>query len=277
LKPENLQPLGSFKARCGANALAAFSAEDLKAGVATGSAGNFGQGLALAARKRGVALAVHVPESAAEVKLASLRALGATVIRHSFADWWAILASRETGADDGVFVHPVAEADVILGNGTIGLELAEDWPELDTVVVPFGGGGLIAGIALALRAAGKKVRIVACEVDTSIPLTACFRAGEPVVVERGASFIDGMGSTRVLDEMWPLLRDLVSDVVVVPTQSVRGAVRELALRNHLIAEGAGAAPLAAALSDRCGGKNVAVIVSGGNLDSRHLCEILSQG
>lgn len=267
LKAENLQPFGSFKIRCGANAIAELG-ETSGGAVATASAGNFAQGLALAARQRGIHVTVHVPETAAGVKLESVRALGAKIVRHSFADWWQIMSSRDTGMDDGTFVHPVASPAVILGNGTIGIELAADWPEIDTVVVPFGGGGLIAGIALALRAAGRSVRVVACEAETSTPLSAAFANGGPVRVERHPSFIDGIGSHSVLEEMWPLLRDLVDDVVIVSVAEVKAAIQTLALRNRLIVEGAGGAALAAALSPRCGGRNVVAVLSEGNSTRR---------
>lgn len=274
LKCENLQPLGSFKIRSGASAIAML--ESAPAAVATGSAGNFAQGLTLAARRRGLQVTVHAPDTAAYVKVAAMRQLGAQVIRHSFDRWWEILATRDTGADDGTFVHPVAERSVVLGNGSIGLELAEDWPEMDTVVVPFGGGGLVSGIALALRALGRDVRILACEAETSTPLAAAFAAGRPVQVERKPSFVDGIGSGSVLPEMWPLLRELVDDVIVVSIAEIRSAIRLLARHNRVIAEGAGAAALAAALSPKCGGREVAAVVSGGNIDAACLAEILTE-
>ncbi len=275
LKAECLQPLGSFKIRPAASALQALQPELLQRGVATASAGNFAQGLALAARRRGIALTVHVPESAAKVKVNAIRGLGARIVVHSFTDWWSIMSTRVTGADDGVFIHPVCEAGVILGNGTIGLELADDWPELDTVVIPFGGGGLSSGIALALRARSRKVRIVACEVETSTPLAAAFAAGAPVKVERQPSFVDGIGSNGVLEDMWPLIKELIDDVVVVTLAETQAALRELALRHHLIAEGAGAVALAASLSERCKGSHVAAVISGGNIDPAKLCPILT--
>jgi threonine dehydratase len=274
LKCENLQPLGSFKIRSGASAIAMLEGEPRA--VATGSAGNFAQGLTLAARRRGLPVTVHAPDTAAEVKLAAMRALGASVIQHPFERWWEILSTRDTGADDGAFVHPVAERGVVLGNGTIGLELAEDWPEVDTVVVPFGGGGLVSGIALALRALGRNVRIIACEAETSTPLTAALAAGQPVRVERQPSFVDGIGSGSVLEEMWPLLRELVDEVIVVSIADIRAAVRALARQSHLVAEGAGAAALAAALSPKCRGRNVTAVISGGNIDAARLAEILAE-
>ncbi len=274
LKCENLQPLGSFKIRSGACAIAMLEGEPRA--IATGSAGNFAQGLTLAARRRGLPVTVHSTDTAAGVKLAAMRDLGADVIQHPFDRWWQILSTRDTGADDGAFIHPVAERGVVLGNGTIGLELAEDWPDVDTVVVPFGGGGLVSGIALALRTLGLDVRIVACEAETSTPLAAAFAAGHPVPVERTASFVDGIGSGSVLEEMWPLLAELVDDVIVVPIADIRVAVRALAMQSHLVAEGAGATALAAALSPRCGGQNVAAVVSGGNIDAARLAEILAE-
>ena len=275
LKAECLQPFGSFKIRCATNALAMLDPGAMRQGVATASAGNFAQGLALAAQRRGVALTVHVPDTAAAVKLAAISSLGARIVTHSFAQWWQIMSTRDTGAQDGVFIHPVCETAVILGNGSIGLELAEDWPELDTVVIPVGGGGLASGIALALRALERKVRIVACEIETAAPLAAAFAAGAPVRVERQPSFVDGIGSNCVLAEMWPLLRSLIDEVIVVSVRDAEAAVRELAFHQHVVAEGAGATALAAAMSPRCGGSNVAAVISGGNLDSARLCAILA--
>jgi threonine dehydratase len=271
LKCENLQPLGSFKIRSGASAMAALGNVEA---VTTASAGNFAQGLTLAARRRSIPVTVHAPDTAARVKVAAMRKLGASVVEHPFERWWQILSSREAGG--GAFVHPVAERSVILGNGTISLELASDWPALDTVVVPFGGGGLVSGIALALRAAGRKVRVVACEAETSTPLAAAFAAGHPVRVERQPSFVDGIGSNSVLEEMWPLLEGLVDHVIVVSIAGIRAAVRALALQSHIVAEGAGAAALAAALSPSCGGQNVVAVISGGNIDAATLGQILAE-
>jgi len=276
LKAENLQPLGSFKIRAALNVLSGLSDEALANGVATASAGNFAQGLTLAARLRGIHVTVHVPESAAANKRAAITALGGSVVVHSFDDWWRILVGRETGRNDGIFIHPVSEPGVIIGNGTIGLELAEDWAELDTIVVPLGGGGLVTGIASALRAKGHPARIIACEIATAAPLTAARAAGAPVQVDRRPSFVDGIGSTRVLDEMWPLLERLVDDVIVVSVEQAEEAVRALATSNHLVVEGAGAVALAASLSERCRGKNVAAVLSGGNIDPGVFCEIVQR-
>jgi threonine dehydratase len=276
LKAENLQPLGSFKIRAGAYALASVADAARRGGIATASAGNFAQGLALAALRRHMGLTVHVPDTAATIKIDALKKLGAIVVAHPFERWWSIMSTRDTGARDGLFIHPVAEPTVICGNGTIGLELAEDWPQLDTVVVPFGGGGLVSGIALALRALRRQVRVIACEVETSTPLAAAFAAGHPVRVERRSSFVDGIGSHGVLEEMWPLVRRLVDEVIVVSIAEVKAALRALVCRSHVVTEGAGAAALAAALSPRCGGTNVAAVLSGGNVDPAQLSAILAE-
>ena len=274
VKAECLQPYGSFKIRAAANLLAGFINDELAGGVACPSAGNFGQGLAYAASRRGVPLTVHAPANAAAVKLDVMRALGATVIVHPFDVWWTIMSTRETGSDGGRFVHPVCEPRVIVGNGTIGLELAEDWPEFDTVVVPVGGGGLICGIALALRSVGHKARIVACEVETAAPLSAALAAGYPVAIDRRESFVDGIGSSRLLDEMWPLLKELVDDVIVVSVADAERGVRLAAEQAHLVVEGAAGVALAAALSQSCPGNRVVAVLSGGNIDPRQLCRIL---
>lgn len=275
LKLECLQPLGSFKIRGATNAFLAMDKALLENGVATASAGNFAQGLGFAAQHYGVDLTVHVPDSAAQVKLDAIRRLGAKIVTHTFAEWWSIMSTRVTGADDGVFIHPVCEPAVIIGNGTIGLELADDWPEMDTVVIPFGGGGLATGIALALRALSRKVRVVACEIETATPLAAAFGARAPTRVERHPSFVDGIGSNSVLTEMWPLVQELIDDVVVVSLSEARAAVRELALDHHLIVEGAGATALAAAKSLRCRDARVAAVISGGNIDPAALFQILT--
>ena len=276
LKAECLQPYGSFKIRAASNVLAGLSADELRGGVACASAGNFGQGLAYAASRRSVPLTVHAPATAAEVKLQVMRDLGATVVVHPFDEWWTIMCTRDTGRDDGLFVHPVCEPRVIIGNGTIGLELAEDWPEFDTVVVPVGGGGLISGIALALRSIGHQARIIACEIETAAPLSAALRAGHPVTVDRRDSFVDGIGSTRVLDAMWPLLRELVDDVIVVGVGEAEQGVRRAAEQAHLIVEGAAGVALAAALSPSCPGDRVVAVMSGGNIDHQILCRILGE-
>jgi threonine dehydratase len=274
LKLECLQPYGSFKIRGATNAVRAWQERGQAGGqVVSASAGNFGQAIVAAARRAGLPAVVHVPDNAARTKVERLAALGATVREQPFESWWAILQTRHTD-DTGTFFHPVCEREVIAGAATIGLELIEDAPDLEAVFVPIGGGGLATGIAQGVKRLKPSCRIIAVETEASTPLTAARQAGRPVPVERRASFIDGMGGSSVLEEMWPLLQRLIDDVVVVSIADVEAAIRVLASQHHVIAEGAGAAAPAAAM--RFGGPNAAAIVSGGNLDTSELTRILGQ-
>ena len=275
LKLECLQPTGSYKIRGATNAVRArIEAGAPPARIVSASAGNFGQAIVAAAAALGVPATIHVPDKAARVKVDNLRRMGAEVVEHSFEGWWRIMETRETGGE-GTFFHPVAEREVIAGAATIGAEIVEDLPAVDEVLIPIGGGGLASGIAQAVKAArASHCRIVAVETDTATPLQAALAAGHPVTVERTPSFVDGMGSTRVLDEMWPLLSRLIDEVRIVTLAEVEQAIRDLALNHHVIAEGAGAAAYAAARTGG-GGQRVA-IVSGGNLDWTELRRILSE-
>ena len=274
LKAECLQELGSFKIRAGANAIESANEKDLINGVVTASAGNFGQGVAKAAQNRGLPVHVIVPDTAAKVKVNALLNLGAKVTTVSFSDWWKIMMTRSAGVD-GFFIHPVAELEVIIGNGGIGLEIFAQFPNVDVIVVPFGGGGMISGIALAMKALGKKPLIVACEIESSTPLKSAKSKGKPVKVERGKSWIDGIGSTSVLPEMWPLLDELVDSVIVVSHLEAERALRSLSSKAHLVSEGAGAVALAAAMKPQFSGKNVVAVISGGNIDPKTYGEILN--
>jgi threonine dehydratase len=272
LKLEALQPHGSYKIRGATNAIRARRERgEAVDAVVSASAGNFGQAIAAAARDLGLPCVIHAPDNAARVKVARLKALGATVREHPFADWWRIMQTRETG-DAGAFFHPVADRDVVAGAATIGAELAEDVADVRAVFAPIGGGGLICGTAQGVRLTRPGCRVVAVEVETAVPLQAAFAAGGPVTVERRPSFIDGMGSTRILDEMWPLLSRLVDEVVVVSVAEVEAALRRLALEHHVVAEGAGAAAYAAAL--KVGAQGAVALVSGGNLDAVELARIV---
>jgi len=275
LKAENLQPLGSFKIRAGANALASLSG-GTTTGVATASAGNFAQGLALAAARRSIPLTVHAPANAPAVKLEAIRRLGAHVVTHPYEEWWRIMMSRDTGCPDGQFIHPVSEPAVMLGNGTISLELARQWERIDAVFIPVGGGGLLSGIALAFRALGLRPRIVACEVETAAPLSSSRRAGKAVAIQRQPSFVDGIGGGSVLEEMWPLLSKVVDEVVVVTLEEIRAAMRMLMRESHLVCEGAGAASVAAALRSGPRAGNTVAVISGGNIDPAVFAEIINE-
>jgi len=272
LKLECLQPVGSYKIRGATNVLKARMERGGRIErIVTASAGNFGQALAAAARALGIPIVIHVPDHAARVKIAALERLGADVRAHDFAGWWRIMETRDSG-DEGTFFHPVCEREVIAGAATIGAEIVEDLPEVDAVLIPIGGGGLASGIAQAVRLKRPGCRILAVETDTATPLKAALEAGWPVTVPRTPSFVDGIGSTRVLDAMWPLLQRLIDEVVVVSLAEVEEAIRRLAAEHHVVAEGAGAAAVAAAA--KMGIERSVAIVSGGNIDRQELVRIL---
>jgi threonine dehydratase len=274
LKLENLQPLGSFKIRAAFNAVKCADPASLKDGVVGASAGNFGQGLTWAARRLGAEVTIVSPDSAAQTKTDALEALGAKVIRIPFEDWWQVLLARRFEGASGVFFHPVAEQPVVAGNATIGEEIFEDLPDIDTVIVPVGGGGLISGIGSIMRRRKPGARVLAAESEAAQPIAAALAAGHPVRVPHLPSFIDGMGSAIVLDEMWPLIRQTVDGAVLATFDEIAAAIRLLAAKHHVIAEGAGASSLAAALSGRAGGGNIVCVISGGNIDASRLTPIL---
>jgi threonine dehydratase len=246
LKLENLQPIGSFKLRGAGNAMRRLDAAALRDGVCTASAGNMAQGVAWCAREMGVPCRVIVPDQAPAAKTDAVIALGAEVIRVPFAAWWAVMETHDTRGVPGVFIHPVENNDVMAGNGTIALEIVEDLADVDAVVVPFGGGGLISGIGAGMRALKPSCSVIAAEVETAAPLRASLDAGEPRAITRTPSFIDGIGGASVLPAMWPLVRQVVRDSVVVTLEDVAEAIRVLVRRARVVAEGAGAASLAAA-------------------------------
>jgi threonine dehydratase len=275
LKLENLQPIGSFKLRGASNRMALADHAELARGVYTASAGNMAQGVAFCARRRQIPCSVIVPDTAPEAKLAAITRLGAAIHKVPFAEWWDVLVTRRHAGFAGqAFVHPVSDPEVIAGNGTIGLEIAEDLPDVDAVVVPYGGGGLSTGIAAALRALRPGARVYACEPETAAPFAASLAAGEPREVAYTPSFVDGIGSKSVLFEMWPLARSLLAGSCVMPLTAIADAVRLLVERNHVVAEGAGAASVAAALAGRAGTGKIVCVVSGGNIDRAKLIRIL---
>jgi threonine dehydratase len=275
LKLENLQPIGSFKLRGAGNALALAEPGELAAGLWTASAGNMAQAVAWHARERGLPCTVVIPETAPRAKLDAIERLGGEVVPVPFATWWEVFRTRSYPGLKGFFVHPFSDPAVMAGNGAIGLEIAEDLPGVDAVLVPYGGGGLICGIASALRAVAPGCKVFACEVETAAPLAPSLAAGAPVEVEHSPSFVDGIGAPTVFPEMFDLARELVQGSIVVSVEAVAGAVRLLAERNRVVAEGAGAASVAAALSGQAGAGTVACVVSGGNIDSAKLAAILA--
>jgi threonine dehydratase len=275
LKLENLQPLGSFKIRPGVNALKTMDPERLRQGVLTASAGNFGQGLAFAAREIGVPATVVVPEGSAATKAKGLAGLGAKVIRLPFDEWWTVLTTRRFAGEQGVFVHPVAESPVIAGNATIGAEILEDQPDIDAVVVPFGGGGLACGIGSVMRRLKPGVRMIVAESEAAQSAAAALANGRPMRVPHIQSFVDGMGSTTVLEDMWPLIREMVDGAACASFAQIAEAIRLLAGRHHVIAEAAGAASVAVAMAGQAGEGNIVCIISGGNIDPSKLGAILN--
>ena len=274
LKLENLQPIGSFKIRGASNRMALAPRSEMAKGVWTASAGNMAQGVAWNARRLGVACTVVVPEGAPATKLAAIERLGAKVVAVPHDEWFDTFRTRTRAGMEGLFVHAFSDDAVMAGNGTIGLEILEDLPEVDAVVVPFGGGGLACGIASALRALRPATKIFAAEADTAAPLVASLAKGEALDIPHTRSFVDGIGGPRVVPEMFVLARELLDGSLVSSLDEIAAAVRLLVERNRVVAEGAGAASVAAALAGRAGAGKIVCIVSGGNIDTRTLATIL---
>ena len=273
LKLENLQPINSFKIRGAANAVMLAPASARAKGLVTASAGNMAQGIAWTARELGVPATIVVPDHAPEAKLAAIERLGGRVLKIPYDAWWDVIVTSHLDGLDGLFVHPVQDPAVMAGNGTIGLEILEDLPDPDAVVIPY-GGGLTTGIASAVKALRPGTKIITAEPDTAAAMAAALAAGHPADVDYRASFVDGSGSRRVLDSMWPLVAPLVDAALAIPVAEVAAAVRTLAERVRVIAEGAGALAPAAALSGRAGTGKVVCVVSGGNINLAKLAEIL---
>ena len=274
VKLENLQPIRSFKIRGAVNAVRQAPREEVAKGVLTASAGNMAQGVAWAARDAGVPCTVVVPEHAPQAKLEAIERLGAGIVKVTYDRWWqALVDSRIEGAQ-GLFIHPVENDRVMAGNGTIGLELLEDLPDPDVVLVPFGGGGLSVGVASAIKALRPSAKVYPVEPESAAPLAASLEAGEPREVDYVPSFVDGAGARTVLERMWPLVREVVDGSLTASLEETAHAVKLLAERAAVVAEGAGALGVAAALAGRGGSGKVVCIVSGGNIDSALLARIL---
>jgi len=275
LKLENLQPIGSFKLRGAYNAISTADRSLLKDGVYTASAGNMAQGVAWNARLMNIPCTVIVPDHAPQTKLDAITRLGAKFIKIPFNDWWQVLVTRKFEGMKGLFVHPVSDPAVIAGNGTVGLEILEDLPGVDTVIVPYGGGGLISGIATAIKTIKPDVKVFASEVETAAPLAPSLAAGEPVKVTYTPSFVDGMGSAGLLTDMWPIVNKLVDGSIVLTLKQIADAIKLLMERIRVIAEGAGGSSFAAALTGKAGTGKIVCVISGGNIDAEKLIKILS--
>jgi len=275
LKLECLQPTGSFKVRGAGNAIGLLTPEERARGVYTCSAGNMAQALAWYAKRNGIRCTVIVPDNAPQTKLESVRRLGAEIIQMSWDEVRHVATNRRyPPLADRTFVHPFADPRMIAGNGTAGLEILEDLPDADSVIVPFGGGGLFTGIATAIKARKSSVQMFASEVETAAPLSASLSAGRAVEIERIPSFVDGIGGGNVAEDVWALVKPLISGSIVVSLADVASSIKLLVERNRVVAEGAGASSLAAALKGRPGAGKTVCIISGGNIDASKLVKIL---
>jgi threonine dehydratase len=274
LKLECLQPIGSFKLRGAANAIRCAPHAAIARGVVTTSAGNMAQGIAWIAREEGVTATIVVPEHAPQAKLDAIERLGGAVVKVPYERWWQAMVEGSYPGVEGLFVHPVLDDAVMAGNGTIGLELVEELDGIDTVLIPWGGGGLTTGIASALAALSPSTRVFACEPETGAPVSASLAAGRPVQVEYTPSFVDGAGSKGLLPAMWGRARPLLAGAFALSLDETAAAVRLLAERARVVAEGAGALSVAAAVSGSAGTGRIVCIVSGGNIDAARLAAIL---
>lgn len=275
LKLENLQPIRSFKLRGAFNALACAGAAALAGGVYTASAGNMAQGVAWAARRLGVACTVVVPDNAPQTKIDGIRRLGADIVDIPYDRWWDVLVThRYPPLEHSHFVHPVSDLSVMAGNGTIGLEIIEQLNGVEAVLVPFGGGGLSCGIATGIHGLKPEVQVYGCEVETAAPLRAALAAGRVVETARTQTFVDGIGARSLLAEMWPPARRLLQGSLVVSLEEVIQAIRLMAERAAVVAEGAAGAAVAAGLKRLAGKSTVVCVVSGGNIDPKVLASIL---
>ncbi len=267
LKLECLQPIGAFKIRGAYNAVRLLPEDQRKRGVWTVSAGNAAQGVALAARKAGVPCKVLVMDTAPAAKLDSVRRLGGEIVQATYDQCWKALSDRAHPAMTGTFVHPFEDDEFIAGNASAGLEILEELPDVDAVVAGFGGGGLSCGIASGLRARGSKAKVFAAEPETAAPLAHSLAAGSAQYFPNWkASFVDGCGGKSVFPRMWDIAHHLLAGSIVCTLEEIRQAMKIVAERNHIIAEGAGACAVAAGLSGKCGTGKVVCVVSGGNID-----------
>lgn len=275
LKLENLQRVGSFKPRGAINVLSAVSKRQLEKGVYTASSGNMALALAWYSRQLGIPCSSVVRETTPDAKLNLIRRYGGKAVKVPYEEWWKVIISHNYEGLDGYFIHPVCNPSVIAGHGTIGLEILEDLPEVDAVITPYGGGGLSSGVSSAIRALKPDTKCYACEIETAAPVAAALAAGEPREIERRPNPLGCVGAKSVLPSMWPLVSRLLDDSLVVAIDDVAEALRLLIEHNHVVAEGSGAMPVAAALTGKAGSGKVVCVVSGGNIDTDQLVQLLS--
>jgi threonine dehydratase len=275
LKLENLQPIGSFKIRPIGNAVLARTPADLTCGIYTTSTGNSALGVAWMARRLGIEATAVVPTNAPEAKLEKLRRLGARIEMRSIEEWWHAIRAGAVEGEKGVYIDAVRDPASLAGDATIGLEILAQAPDLEAILIPFGGGGLACGIACAVRAMQRDVKIIACELESAHPVQSAFKAGVPIETPHEPGFVSGVGFGTVLPEMWPLVRSMIDQVITVSLTEVAAAIKTMVEHNHIVAEGAGAVSVAAALSGRYAETRVCAVISGGNLDSSVLATILA--
>ena len=274
LKLENLQNIGSFKIRPIGNAVLSRAPADLRSGIYTASSGNSALGVAWMAHRLGIAATTVVPENAPEAKLEKLRHLGARIDMRPIEAWWQVIKIGGLEGQTGVYIDAVRDPAALAGDATIALEILDQSPDVEAILIPFGGGGLACGIACAVRALRPRVKIIACELASAHPLKAAFAAGAPIETAHAPGFVSGVGVGSVLPEMWPLVKSLIDEVITVSLTEVAGAIKTLVEHNRVVAEGAGAVSVAAALSGRYAETKVCAVVSGGNIDNSMLATIL---
>lgn len=275
LKLENLQPINAYKLRGAANAVARLSDSERQRGVWTISAGNAGQGVAYAARKAGAPCTVVYIETAPASKIERMKALGATLVPVSYDRAWQALEDRSYPGVEGTFIHPFDDHDFIVGHATMGLEILEDAPDAAAVIGSIGGGGLIAGVGSAVKALKPDITVWGVEPETAAPAALSFESGSPrVFKDWKASFVDGAGGQSMFPRMWQRMTPVVDGCIVVTLEETRRAMRLMAEKARVIAEGAGALPLAAALTGKAGRGPVVAIVSGGNIDLTKFAELV---
>ena len=276
LKLENLQPINAYKLRGAANAVAMLPQAERKRGVWTISAGNAGQGVAYAARAAGVPCTVVVVEAAPKSKLARMKALGATLIPVPYEIAWKALDERSFPGAEGTFIHPFDDDNFIAGHGTMGLEILEDVPDVATIIASIGGGGLITGVGSAIKALKSEVKVFGVEPETAAPAALSFQKGSPQVFPNWeASFVDGAGGQSMFPRMWERMKPVVDGCFVATLEQTKNAMRLLAEKARVISEGAGALPLAAALTGKAGKGPIVAVVSGGNIDLQKFCELIA--
>ncbi len=275
LKLENLQPINAYKLRGAANAVALLPEAERKRGVWTISAGNAGQGVAYAARKAGVPCTVVVIETAPTSKLERMRALGAKLIPVPYDVAWKALEERLFSGAEGTFVHPFDDHNFIAGHATMGLEILEDAPDTVAVIASIGGGGLITGVGSAIKALKPEIKVWGAEPETAAPAALSFEVGSPQVFKNWKpSFVDGAGGQSMFPRMWERMKSVVDGYIVVSLDDTKNAMRLMAEKARIISEGAGALPVAAALTGKAGKGPIVAIVSGGNIDMKKFCELI---